>query len=49
MDGCNSKMPQNVSVGIVLAIEPANVQNMHIAYQSTIEYSSAVELLQNLQ
>lgn len=29
-----------------MAIELANLQNMHIDYQATTEYSSAVELLQ---
>jgi len=42
-------MPQTVSERVVLAIELSNVQNMHIAYKSTIEYSSAVELSQYLQ
>lgn len=34
---------------VASAIELANVQNMHIAYQATIEDSSVVELLQFLQ
>ncbi len=34
---------------VASAIELTNVQNMHIAYQSTIEDSSVVELLQFLQ
>lgn len=31
---------------VASAIELTNVQNMHIAYQATIEDSSVVELLQ---
>lgn len=34
---------------VASAIELTNVQNMHIAYQATIEDSSVVELLQFLQ
>ena len=44
-----SPLPQTGSDLVVSAIELTNVQNMHIAYQATIEDSSIVELLQFLQ
>ena len=41
-----SPLLQPASDLVASAIELANVQNMHIAYQAIIEDSSVVELLQ---
>ena len=45
-ENCNVFLSQPGSELVALAIELTIVQNMHIAYQATIDDSSVVELLQ---